>query len=155
MSKLFIFTLSFLSLNAYASPCSRHYSPSANQGIIDERTCTHQWKDKNINHFAEVILIKDGCRKFEGSEAQDCYLVRTCTDDPKTESNFSSAPLFDVKEELDHYCSFTKPQLRVVLGAYDESPRAPVVATIDCDNKKAVSITLKSPDKKSKVCPFR
>lgn len=156
MFKMIIPFLLFLSQDIFASSsvCKKVYSQVETPSIIHSRTCTIEWEEKGKVSAAEMIFLKRGCKKYEGSEAQDCFLVRTCPADSNA-NKFTSAPIFDDQAELDQYCSFTKPELRILIGASDESPRSPVVATIDCKDGVAVSITLKSPDKKTKVCHFR
>lgn len=154
MKAFLIFLAMAFATSSHADACKKSYSDQDSPGILHSRTCSLQWSDKKGAHGAEVIFMVKGCQKYEGSEAQDCYMVRTCPADPE-DIKFSSAPLFDDPAELNHYCTFTKPQLRILLGADDETPKSPVVATINCEKMVAVSITLKSPDKKTKVCHFR
>ena len=68
------------------------------------------------------------------------------------EETFISPPVYDDQEYLDQYCEFSNPQLRMLLGADNESPKSPLQAMIDCKDKKAVSISLKSATKLSKTC---
>lgn len=139
---------------AYASVCDTNYKSENPTEIVTEKTCRLSWKKKKIEEAIEVIFLKKGCQRFEGSESEDCYMVRTCSG--KKQANlFSSAPIYTTAQDLDAFCAFSKPQLRIVLGAPDEVPKPSSQAIIECRGNKAHAITLKSPEGKTQDCLFQ
>ena len=141
----------FTSLNLLANDCSKRFSLSDFQGYDSSKDCSIEWKHKKQSYSAQVVYLEKGCQRFEGAENQDCYYVMYCPKNEKEET-FISPPVYDDQEYLDQYCEFSNPQLRMLLGADNESPKSPLQAMIDCKDKKAVSISLKSATKLSKTC---
>tara|TARA_R110000868_G_scaffold248282_22_gene504756 strand:+ start:24943 stop:25410 length:468 start_codon:yes stop_codon:yes gene_type:complete len=152
MNKIILtFIFLFASSALLASPCSKTYSSDESPGIVASRTCTLEWKDKEGTHAVELIYLRNGCKKMEGGISENCYIVRTCPAG-ENDDRFTSMPVMDKPEELNNFCTFSKPSMRVLLGADDEYPKPPASAVLECQNSKAYSIVLKSPKKTSKVC---
>jgi len=150
--KLLLLSLGLIvSINLFANECSKRFSLSDFQGYDSSKNCALEWKDNQKLYSAQVIFLKKGCQRFEGAEKQDCYYVLYCPQ-KMNEETFISPPVYDDTEYLDQYCAFSNPQLRMLLGADNESPKSPLQAMIDCKDKKAISISLKSATTLSKTC---
>ncbi len=150
--KLFFLIISLLiSFSILANDCLDRFSMNQFQGHDSSKNCSLEWKQNKNSYSAQVIFLEKGCQRFEGAESQDCYYVLYCPQNKKEET-FISPPVYDDAEYLDQYCAFSNPQLRMLLGADNESPKSPLAAMIECKDKKAVSISLKSPTKKLKTC---
>lgn len=139
------------SINLMANECSKRFSFSDFQGYDSSKDCSLDWKQNKKLYSAQVVFLKNGCQRFEGAQSQDCYYVLYCPQDKKEET-FISPPVYDDAEYLNQYCTFSNPQLRMLLGADNESPKSPLAAIIDCEDQKAVSISLKSVTTLSKTC---
>ncbi len=140
-----------LSTNLFANECSKRFNLSDFQGYDSSKDCALEWKSNKKLYSAQVVFLEKGCQRFEGAENQDCYYVLYCPQNKKEET-FISPPVYDDEEYLNQYCAFSNPQLRMLLGTDNESPKSPLQAMIDCKDKKAVSISLKSATKLSKTC---
>ncbi len=152
--KLLIVICTFLfSMNLYANDCSKRFSMDEFQGYDSSKDCSLNWKQDKSSYTGKVVYLEKGCQRFEGGEKLDCYYVLYCPNNKKEET-FVSPPVYDDTEYMNQYCAFSNPQLRMLLGADNESPKSPLAAMIDCQGNKAVSISMKSTTKKSKTCKF-
>lgn len=150
-SVVFVFLILF-SASSFSS-CLENFKKMGFQNIVEQETCSLNWKENNESHTAQVVFQKQGCSKLEGSEPEDCYHVIYCIND--SEPSISLPVFFSDKPYTNKYCTYSKPQLRVLLGSTEEPIGSAFSAAVNCHKNEVVSIVLNSSNKLNKVCKLK
>lgn len=90
--------------------CQRNYAAEDREapGRVDLRgVCELGWVDGKAQKVLQVVPIKKGCARFEGTPIGDCAWVRICAENPR--DRLTGAPL--------HLDEQTKRELCDVKGA--------------------------------------
>lgn len=140
---------SILFSNFCIASCLDNFKKMGFQNIVESKTCSLNWKQTDGSYTAQVVFLQNGCSKFEGSEAEDCYHVIYCVDDSEPSI---SIPVFKDKTYTNSYCEYSKPESRVVLGSSDVNDTSIFTAIVSCNQKEAESIILRSPKNVTKTC---
>lgn len=114
---------------------------------IKSYQCQISWKEGKITQSAEIVYLTSYCNQFEGGNAIDCLMARTCTSKGEKFSDYGPS-LFLEKAVVDQMCEENRYFLFGVEGSKG------LQAWVNCHNKKPKDITIKSPTGKSVKCAF-
>lgn len=114
---------------------------------IKSYKCQINWKQGKGSRSAEVAYMTNYCNQFEGGNAIDCLMTRTCVIEGERFADYGPT-LFLTKNITEHMCEEERYFLYGVEGSKGFQ------AWVNCKNKSPNNITLKAPDGNTVKCAF-